>query len=202
MAISPEGWLSLEETAGYLRMGKTVLYALARDGRIPARKIGKKWTLRKSGVGRGLRATSHLNSFFLNLDLNIENNEILRDPQRDGYLRTYEFFRAGRTKPILQIAGRLRQDRPRRRSCRSASPKGRVIVIAPNLTIKDGLYKRWTSRTGRSASGGRAGVLSRHQDDGRATGLHARQRQHLASRPSRTSSSRTSISSPPTSTSG
>ena len=45
-----DGWLSLEETATYLGMGKTALYALARQGRIPARKIGKKWIFQKRGL--------------------------------------------------------------------------------------------------------------------------------------------------------
>ncbi len=30
-----DGWLSLEETAIYLGMGKTALYAMARENRIP-----------------------------------------------------------------------------------------------------------------------------------------------------------------------
>ena len=38
------GWLSLEEAAAYIGIGKTVLYTLARDGRIPANKVGQKWT--------------------------------------------------------------------------------------------------------------------------------------------------------------
>src|SRR5271166_5797914 len=99
---SDGAWLSLEETAAYLNMGKTALYALARDGRIPARKIGKKWVFEKPALDVWVRANQPLKAFFLNLDFKIEDNENLRDPQREGYLRTYDFFKAGKNKAILQ----------------------------------------------------------------------------------------------------
>src|ERR1700722_4378678 len=80
-----------------------------------------------------------LESFFLNLDFKIEGNESLREPQREGYLRTYEFFREGKNKAIGQIPV----------GCGEAGlaalfplgiAEGRVLVIAPNLPIKKGLY--------------------------------------------------------------
>jgi excisionase family DNA binding protein len=94
------GWLSLEETAAYLGMGKTALYAMAREGRIPARKIGKKWIFEKSGLDQWVRTARPLQSFFLDADFKIDGNDHLRDPQREGYLRTYEFFRAGKNKAM------------------------------------------------------------------------------------------------------
>ena len=97
------GWLSLDETAAYLSMGKTALYTLAREGRIPARKIGKKWVFEKAGLDAWVRTKQPLESFFFNLDFDIEGNAFLREPQHDGYLRTYEFFHAGKNKAILQI---------------------------------------------------------------------------------------------------
>ncbi|PJN92453.1 hypothetical protein CNY89_29555, partial [Amaricoccus sp. HAR-UPW-R2A-40] len=48
MASPEENWLSLEETATYIGVGKTVLYGMAREGTIPARKVGKKWTFEKA----------------------------------------------------------------------------------------------------------------------------------------------------------
>jgi DNA repair protein RadD len=137
----PRGkWFSLEQTASYLGMGKTALYALARDGRIPARKLGKKWIFEKAGLDTWVRANQPVQMFFLNLDFKIEGNENLRDPQRDGYLRTYEFFRAGKNKAILQIPVGCGKT-----GLASLLPlglaAGRVIVIAPNLTIKAGLYE-------------------------------------------------------------
>ena len=133
------GWLSLDETAGYLSMGKTALYTLAREGRIPARKIGKKWVFQKAGLDAWVRTMQPLESFFLKLDFNIEGNAFLREPQHDGYLRTYEFFRAEKNKAILQIPVGCGKT-----GLAALLPlglaEGRVIVIAPNLTIKNGLY--------------------------------------------------------------
>ena len=96
-------WLSLDETATYLSMGKTALYTLAREHRIPATKIGKKWVFEKAGLDAWVRSKQPVQSFFLNLDFNIDGNSYLREPQRDGYLRAYEFFRSGKNKAILQI---------------------------------------------------------------------------------------------------
>ena len=156
------GWLSLDETAVYLSMGKTALYALARDGRIPARKIGKKWVFEKAGVDAWVRANQPLESFFLSLDCNIEANNFLREPQRDGYLRTYEFFRAGKNKAILQIpvgcgktglAALLPLD----------IAQGRVLVIAPNLPIKDGLYDAMDITNRQKCFWRKVGVLRQDQ---------------------------------------
>lgn len=132
-------WLSLEETADYLGMGKTVLYALAREGRIPVRRIGKKWVFERSGLDAWVRANQPIETFFLNLEANIETNAALRDPQRDGYQRVYDFFGAGKNKAILQIpvgCGKtgLAATLP------LGLAQGRVLVIAPNLIIKDGLF--------------------------------------------------------------
>ena len=156
------GWLSLEETAEYLNMGKTVLYALARDGRIPARKIGKKWTFEKADLDAWVRGNGPFRSFFLDLDFNIEANDALRDPQRDGYLRTYEFFRRGKNKAILQIPVGCGKT-----GLASLLPlglaEGRVIVIAPNITIKDGLYEAMDITNRQKCFWRRAHVLGHEQ---------------------------------------
>src|SRR5713101_6832228 len=137
--MADSGWLSFEETAQYVNLGRTALYTLAREGRIPARKSGKKWVFEKIGLDAWLRASSPPQTFFLGLDYAIEGNEYLRDPQREGYLRTYEFFRAGKNKAILQIPVGCGKT-----GLASLLPlglaQGRVIVIAPNLTIKNGLF--------------------------------------------------------------
>jgi len=36
-------WLTVEEAAKYLKMGKSTLYDLARKGNIPAHKMGREW---------------------------------------------------------------------------------------------------------------------------------------------------------------
>jgi DNA repair protein RadD len=156
------GWRSLEETADHLSMGKTALYALARDGRIPARKIGKKWVFDKADVDAWVRANQPLESFFLNLDFNIEANDALRDPQREGYLRTYEFFRVGKNKAILQEPVGCGKT-----GLASLLPlglaEGRVLIIAPNLTIRDGLYEAMDITNRQKCFWRKAGVLSQDQ---------------------------------------
>ena len=140
MPALEENWLSLEETATYIGVGKTVLYGMAREGTIPARKVGKKWTFEKAGLDAWMRGHRPVQSFFTDIEFEIEGNDELRDPQREGYLRTYEFFRAGRNKAILQIPVGCGKT-----GLASLLPlglaEGRVLVIAPNLTIKQGLYE-------------------------------------------------------------
>ncbi|MFG1343317.1 DEAD/DEAH box helicase family protein [Xanthobacter autotrophicus DSM 431] len=140
MVTLEESWLSLEETATYIGVGKTVLYGMAREGTIPARKVGKKWTFEKAGLDAWMRGHRPVQSFFTDIDFKIEGNDELRDPQREGYLRTYEFFRAGKNKAILQIPVGCGKT-----GLASLLPlglaEGRVLVIAPNLTIKQGLYE-------------------------------------------------------------
>jgi DNA repair protein RadD len=157
-----DGWLSLEETAEYLGMGKTALYALARDQRIPGRKIGKKWVFEKAGLDQWVRANRPVEAFFLDLDFKIDGNEYLRDPQRDGYLRTYEFFRKGKNKAILQIPVGCGKT-----GLAALLPlglaEGRVIVIAPNITIKDGLFDAMDITNRQKCFWRKAAVLSPEQ---------------------------------------
>ena len=160
--MEPDRWLSLEDAADYLSTGKTVLYALAREGRIPARKLGKKWIFEKAGVDAWVRASQPLESFFLNLDFNIEENGALRDPQRDGYLRTYEFFRAGKNKAILQVPVGCGKT-----GLAALLPlglaEGRALVIAPNLPIKEGLYEAMDITNRQKCFWRKTGVLSPDQ---------------------------------------
>jgi DNA repair protein RadD len=154
-----DDWMSLEETADYLGMGKTALYAMAREQRIPAQKIGKKWIFEKASLDKFLRTSRPIEAFFLDLDFKIEDNANLRDPQRDGYLRTAEFFRAGKNKAILQIPVGCGKT-----GLASLLPlglaEGRVIVIAPNLTIKDGLYEAMDITNRQKCFWRKAAVLS------------------------------------------
>jgi len=157
-----EGWLSLEETGAYLGMGKTALYAAAREGRIPARKNGKKWIFEKAALDKWLQTARPLQSFFLDIDFKIDGNDYLRDPQRDGYLRTYEFFRDGKNKAILQIPVGCGKT-----GLASLLPfglsQGRVIVIAPNLTIKTGLFEAMDITNRQKCFWRKAGVLTSDQ---------------------------------------
>jgi DNA repair protein RadD len=156
---SLNNWLSVDEAAAYIGSGKTVLYALARDGRIPANKVGKKWVFERAQLDLWLRSNKPIETFFADLDFKIESNAFLREPQRDGYLRTAEFFAAGKNKAILQIpvgCGKtgLAALLP------LGNAKGRVLVIAPNITIKDGLYEAMDITNRPKCFWRKAGVLS------------------------------------------
>lgn len=134
-----DGWLSLDEAAEYLGMGKTVLYAMARDNRIPTRKVGKKWLFEKPALDAWVRANQSVESFFRSLDVNIEGDNTLREPQREGYLRVNDYIRAGKNGAIIQIpvgCGKtgLAATLP------LGLAAGRVLVVAPNLTIKNELF--------------------------------------------------------------
>jgi DNA repair protein RadD len=155
-------WLTLEETATYLGMGKTVLYALARDGRIPAAKIGKKWTFDRTELDKWVRGARPMEEYFLGLDYKIEDNDALREPQLEGYLKTYQFFHDGKNKAIIQIpvgCGKA--------GLASILPfgiaTGRVLVIAPNLTIRDGLSDAMDITNRPKCFWRKAGVLSADQ---------------------------------------
>ncbi len=133
-------WLSVEEAAEYLGIGKTVLYTLTRQGKIPANRVGKKWTFEKEQLDKWVRSNQPIESFFTSIDFNIESNEALREPQRDAYLRVSEFFSAGKNKAIIQIPVGCGKS-----GLAALLPlgvaRGRVLIISPNLTIRDGLYE-------------------------------------------------------------
>src|SRR3989344_5341556 len=133
-------WFSIDEAAKYLDMGKTVLYTLARQEKIPANKVGKKWTFEKEQLDNWVRSSRSLETFFTNLDFNIETNGALREPQKDAYLQVNEFFNAGKNKAIIQIPVGCGKS-----GLAALLPlgmaQGRVLIISPNLTIKEGLYE-------------------------------------------------------------
>lgn len=155
-------WFSLEETATYLGIGKTALYTLAREGRIPSTKVGKKWVFDRAVLDAWVRASQPLESFFWGLDFRIEDNSYLRDPQREGYLRTAEFFRSGKNKAILQIPVGCGKT-----GLAALLPlglsRGRVIVIAPNLPIKRGLFDAMDITNRQKCFWRKAGVLGQDQ---------------------------------------
>lgn len=160
--MQDDSWLSFEETAKYLGMGKTALYTLARERRVPGKKIGKKWTFKKTDLDVWIRTSQPVESFFLNLDFKIEGNNFLREPQRDGYMRTYEFFHAGKNNAIIQIPVGCGKT-----GLASLLPlglaKGRVLILAPNLPIKDGLFEAMDITNRQKCFWRKAGVLSPNQ---------------------------------------
>ncbi len=155
-------WMGLEDAAAYIGVGKTVLYQLCREERVPAKKLGKKWVFDKDQLDRWMNANQPMNTFFLNLDASIEGNEALREPQKDAYLRTYEFLTAGNNKAILQIPVGCGKS-----GLASILPinisRGRVLIIAPNLTIKEGLYESMDITNRQKCFWRKAGVLDETQ---------------------------------------
>lgn len=135
-----EEWLSLEEASTYLGIGRTKLYSLAREERIPSSKIGKKWTFKKKTLDQWAKSNQPIESFFTNLEFDIESNNLLREPQKEAYLRVADFFNEGNNKAIIQIpvgCGKtgLAALLP------LGTAQGRVLIISPNLTIKEGLFE-------------------------------------------------------------
>lgn len=45
---------TIDELAEYLRIPKSTLYKLAREGKIPAQKVGRHWRFRKEAIDRWL----------------------------------------------------------------------------------------------------------------------------------------------------
>ncbi|MEI7511893.1 MAG: DEAD/DEAH box helicase family protein [Candidatus Uhrbacteria bacterium] len=133
-------WLSVDEATDLLRIGKTKLYALTRAGRIPASRSGKKWSYEREALVEWLRRGRTIENFFLETPAAIEENTNLRDPQRDAYVRATEFFHKGGTKAIIQLPVGCGKS-----GLAAVLPfgiaKGRVLIIAPNLTIKDEIQK-------------------------------------------------------------
>ena len=155
-------WLSVEEAAKYLGIGKTILYSLARKGGIPSSKVGKKWTFERAQLDAWARSNQPVESFFTSLDFNIESNMALREPQREGYALVSEFFKAGKNKAILQIPVGCGKT-----GLAALLPlgiaRGRVLVIAPNIIIKDGLYEAMDITNRPKCFWRKAGVLKEAQ---------------------------------------
>jgi len=49
-------WLTLEETAQYLKIGKSTLYELARNGKVPAHKMGRVWRFDPKELDKWLKS--------------------------------------------------------------------------------------------------------------------------------------------------
>jgi len=79
-----------------------------------------------------------INEFFTSIDFTIDDNPLLRIPQEEAYSAAYDFFQRGDKRAIIQLPV----------GCGKTGlvailpfgiANGRVLVIAPNLTIKEEL---------------------------------------------------------------
>ena len=44
--------MTIEELAGYLKLPKSTVYKLVREGKIPAQKLGRQWRFKKTVIDR------------------------------------------------------------------------------------------------------------------------------------------------------
>ena len=52
-----DGVLTIDELSVYLKIPKSTLYKLVREGRVPCQKIGRHWRFRKEAIDRWLEKT-------------------------------------------------------------------------------------------------------------------------------------------------
>jgi DNA repair protein RadD len=134
-------WLDIDSASKYLGISQSNLYSLSQQGRIPANKIGKVWRFNKYELDSWIKFNKPLNEFFIQAPVNIEKNDFLRDPQREAYtaaLNHYSNHKQKKTIMVLPVGcGKT--------GLISILPfglsGGRILVIAPNLTIKTELEK-------------------------------------------------------------
>jgi excisionase family DNA binding protein len=46
--------LTIEELSTYLKISKSTLYKIVREGKIPSQKVGRHWRFRKGAIDRWL----------------------------------------------------------------------------------------------------------------------------------------------------
>ncbi len=49
--------LTIEELSIYLKIPKSTLYKLVREGKVPSQKVGRHWRFRKKAIDRWLDET-------------------------------------------------------------------------------------------------------------------------------------------------
>ena len=57
MDENPGDVLTIEELSAYLKVPRSTLYKLVREGRIPSQKVGRHWRFRKETIDRWLDET-------------------------------------------------------------------------------------------------------------------------------------------------
>jgi excisionase family DNA binding protein len=54
MDEKPGDVLTIQELSAYLKIPKSTLYKIVREGKVPCQKIGRHWRFRKEGIDRWL----------------------------------------------------------------------------------------------------------------------------------------------------
>ncbi len=57
MDEKPGDVLTIEELSVYLKIPKSTLYKLVREGKVPSQKVGRHWRFRKEAIDRWLDET-------------------------------------------------------------------------------------------------------------------------------------------------
>ncbi len=57
MDEKPGAILTIDELSAYLKIPKSTLYKLVREGKVPCQKIGRHWRFRKEAIDRWLEET-------------------------------------------------------------------------------------------------------------------------------------------------
>jgi len=57
MYEKPGDVLTIEDLSVYLKIPKSTLYKLVREGKVPSQKVGRHWRFRKEAIDRWLDAT-------------------------------------------------------------------------------------------------------------------------------------------------
>lgn len=58
MGFDPAVVLTIEELSDYLKIPKSTLYKLVREGKVPCRKIGRHWRFHRNAIDDWLREQS------------------------------------------------------------------------------------------------------------------------------------------------
>jgi len=54
--MNNDKWLTLDELAEYLKLGRTKLYQMAQGGEIPASKVGNQWRFDREEIDAWVRS--------------------------------------------------------------------------------------------------------------------------------------------------
>jgi excisionase family DNA binding protein len=57
MHENPGDVLTIDELAAYLKIPKSTLYKIVREGKIPSQKVGRHWRFRKIAIDHWLEET-------------------------------------------------------------------------------------------------------------------------------------------------
>jgi len=55
MPVKPDDVLTIEDLSVYLKISKSTLYKLVREGKIPCQKVGRHWRFHKQAIDSWLQ---------------------------------------------------------------------------------------------------------------------------------------------------